>query len=61
MKNYTWAKGYKYTNVPTFFKRLDLFGFTFIVQSHKTKRRRTGVMISRPEVWNQYLKLYEKS
>lgn len=54
MKSYEWVKGYEYTNVPIHFWRLDLFGFTFTLQSHKTKRRRTGGIITKPEVWNLY-------
>lgn len=57
MSNYTWAKGYKYAKVPVFFKKWTLFGFTFTVQSLKTKRRREGAMVTKPKYWKKYIKL----
>ena len=57
MKGYYWAKGYKYTKVPTFYKRWDILGFTFTIQSHKTVRRRTGALLMKESLWKAYTKL----
>ena len=57
MKNYIWAKGYTYTRIPVFFRRWDILGFTFIIQSHKKKKKRQGIMITKDKIWNTYKKL----
>lgn len=52
MKNYYWAKGYKYINVPVYlinFWKLRLFRIGI-------KRRRVGVLETRKEIQ----KLYER-
>ena len=54
MKNYKWAKGYKYVKVPVFFKRFDFLGFTLIFSSHKTKKRRVGGKTTTDKIWGLY-------
>jgi hypothetical protein len=54
MKNYIWAKGYTYAKVPVFFRHWDILGFSITIQSHKTKRRRQGAMITKKEIWEKY-------
>ena len=53
-KNYKWADGYTYTDVPVFFKQFDMFGFTLTIKSHKTKKRRTGIKLTSDDIWNLY-------
>ena len=57
MKNYKWAKGYKYVRIPVFFRRFDLFGFTLTIASHRTKRCRVGAMVTTDKIWGLYEKL----
>ncbi len=54
MANRKWVKPYKYVDVPVFFRRWDLFGFSIIIQSHKTKKRRVGAIVSSDKVWDLY-------
>ena len=57
MKNYTWAKGYKYVNIPTYLFNFRLFGKFIRIWKTGYKRRRVGGLLTKRPIWLAYEKL----